>query len=104
MSGRKPFKELRTPIDGDPVRRSRVDARKRAMRDVLALGELRSSRTVTQRALAEALGTSQPNVSRIEHEDDVYLSTVRSYVEALGGRLELHAVFGDRTVEVDLGD
>ncbi|HLA92155.1 MAG TPA: XRE family transcriptional regulator [Actinomycetota bacterium] len=102
MSRRGSFKELKAPIEADPSRRARVDERKHAMRDVLALAELRASREVTQEGLADALGVSQPNISRIEHQDDAYLSTLRSYVEALGGRLEVRAVFDDQTVELDV--
>jgi DNA-binding XRE family transcriptional regulator len=102
MSGRRPFKELRASIDADPVRRARVDDAKHAMREALALSELRASRDVTQQVLAEALDVTQPNVSRIEHEDDVFLSTLRSYVEALGGRLEVRAVFDDLTVDLEV--
>ena len=102
MTGRRPLKELKAPIDADPLRRARIDEAKRAMRDALALAELRASREVTQVGLADALGVSQPNVSRIEHQDDVYLSTLRSYVEALGGRLEVRAVFEDQTVQLDM--
>jgi transcriptional regulator with XRE-family HTH domain len=72
------------------------------MREALALSELRTSRDVTQQALADALDVTQPNVSRIEHEDDVFLSTLRSYVEALGGRLEVRAVFDDLTVDLEV--
>jgi hypothetical protein len=43
--------------------------------------------------VAGGLGISQANVTRIEHEEDLYLSTLRSYVEALGGRLEVNAAF-----------
>jgi DNA-binding XRE family transcriptional regulator len=102
MSGRRPFKELRASIDADPVRRARVVDAKHAMREALALSELRASRDVTQQVLAEALDVTQPNVSRIEHEDDVFLSTLRSYVEALGGRLEVRAVFDDLTVDLEV--
>jgi DNA-binding XRE family transcriptional regulator len=102
MSGRRPFKELRASIDADPVRRARVDDAKHAMREALALSELRASRDVTQQVLAEALDVTQPNVSRIEHEDDVFLSTLRSYVEALGGRLEVRAVFDDLTADLEV--
>ena len=100
MSGRRSFKELTGAIDADPSRRARVDEHKRAMREVLALAELRTSRALTQEGLARTLGVSQPNVSRIEHQDDVYLSTLRSYVEALGGRLEIRAVFDDEVVDM----
>jgi ribosome-binding protein aMBF1 (putative translation factor) len=97
----KSFRELQRPIDVDPTRRARVDDYKRAMREAVALGELRASRDVTQQQLAGTLRTTQPNVSRIEHQDDLYLSTLRSYVEALGGHLELQAVFPDQTLVLD---
>jgi DNA-binding XRE family transcriptional regulator len=96
--GEKSFDGLRESIEADPVRRGRVDVYKRAMHEVIALTELRESRGVTQKKLAGALAVTQPNVSRIEHQDDLFLSTLRSYVEALGGRLELRAVFPDQTV------
>jgi len=48
--------------------------------------------------LADALGVSQANISRIEHQDDVYLSTLRAYIEALGGELEITARFPDGEV------
>lgn len=48
----------------------------------------------------EGVEVTQANLSRIEHQDDLYLSTLRGYVEALGGRLELRAVFPDQTVDL----
>ena len=71
------------------------------MQDVLALSDLRERCGVTQVGLAAELATSQHNVSRIEHQEDLYLSTLRAYVEALGGRLELAAVFVDGRVLLD---
>ncbi|MGO9820442.1 MAG: helix-turn-helix domain-containing protein [Solirubrobacteraceae bacterium] len=66
----------------------------------LELAELRQKRGVSQTVVADTLAVSQPNISRIEQEDDVYLSTLARYVEALGGRLEVLAVFGDETVKI----
>jgi len=97
MSARKPFDKLRAAIDADPKRRTRVDQEKQIMRDVLALHKLREARGVTQVELAEAWDTSQANISRVEHEDDVYYSTLRRYVEALGGQLDVTAIFPDET-------
>lgn len=62
---------------------------------VMGLGELRQGRKVTQKELAEKLGMTQANVSRIEREDDVRLSTLEKYAAALGGRLEIHVIFGN---------
>lgn len=81
-----------------------VGERQRAMEDALALAALRQSRNVTQVQLAETLGISQGNVSRLEARSDVYLSTLHSYVEALGGHLEIAAVFDDGRVVVQVGD
>lgn len=72
------------------------------MRDALALAAAREERNVTQQELAGALGVSQANVSRIERGGDFYLSTLRRYVEALGGRLEIAAVFPEKTVRLTL--
>ena len=85
-------------------RSARIDADKQAIRDALALAELRRSRGVTQTDVAGLLDRSQANVSRIERERDWYLSTLRSYVAALGGELKLVAVFGGDEIRIRLGD
>ncbi len=102
MSGRHPWSELQAEIDRDPASRAEVDEIKRAMYDVLALQELRESRKVTQTALAETLDMTQANISRIERQDDLYLSTIEEYIEGLGGRLEVRAVFPDHVVSLEV--
>lgn len=95
MPKTKPFRLLREEMDRrDPSARARVEAVKREME----LAELRESLNVTQKELAAVLDVTQGNVSRIERRDDVYLSTLSSYLAALGGRLEVSAIFPDRTV------
>jgi DNA-binding XRE family transcriptional regulator len=61
------------------------------------LAEIRREQALTQRAVADAMGVSAPRVSAIEHGDvgHTELATLRSYVEALGGRLRVVADFGD---------
>lgn len=61
------------------------------------LAEIRKERHLTQSQVAESMHSSQPRVSQIESGDidRAELSTVRSYIEALGGRLEVVAAFGD---------
>lgn len=78
-----------------PAARERIDEIKRAMEFQVALHELRERRGITQTAVAEQLGTSRPNVSRIEAEDDVRFTTLDRYIRALGGRLEVRVVFDD---------
>ena len=98
MTKTKPFAELADQIKADPVRRERIAIGKRALEDALALAKLRDRQDITQKELAETLGVTQANISRIEHEEDLYLSTLRGYVAALGGELEIHAVFPDGKV------
>lgn len=97
MATRK-FKELSEPIKANPERAERI-ARERseAIAEIVdyTLGELRRARKITQDELARLMATTQPNVSRIERGGEMELSTLRSYIEALGGRLEIAAVFDD---------
>ena len=70
-------------------------ARAEAMLLELELQALRKSRHVTQVDLAKAMQVEQAAVSKLEHRDDMYVSTLRSYVQALGGELKLVASFPD---------
>jgi hypothetical protein len=54
----------------------------------------------TQVDVAEAVGTTQPEVSRSEHRSDHLVSTLQQYIQALGGELEIIARFGDKTVRL----
>jgi transcriptional regulator with XRE-family HTH domain len=88
----------RRPIT--PADREAIEEIKHAMTLQVRLRELRERRGATQDTVAEGLGTSRPNVSRIEAEDDMRLTTLERYVRALGGRLEVRAVFEDEAVDL----
>ena len=75
--------------------RKRVESIKRSVELDIALNELRERRGITQEQVATRLETSRPNVSRIEREDDVRMTTLQRYVIALGGELELVVRFPD---------
>lgn len=66
------------------------------------LRQLREAREQSQKDLAEKLGVNQAAVSKLERRSDLYLSTLRGYVEAIGGELEIVARFPDRAVRIDL--
>lgn len=73
-----------------PERRERIDARYRELKqEIEGLRELREIAGKAQLDVAAALHIKQPSVSKIEKQTDMYLSTLRSYVEAIGGELEL---------------
>jgi hypothetical protein len=93
MPGRRPFSELLEGIQSDPERWHQTLQCKRAIEVSLALGRLLDCN------VADA--GCQPNISRIEHEEDIYLSTLREYVAALGGELEINVVFPDRKVRLE---
>ena len=78
-------------IDALPKqRRERIDARYRELKDeVESLSELRKAAGKAQADIAATLKIKQPSVSKIERQTDMYLSTLRSYVEAVGGKLDL---------------
>ncbi len=94
----KSFKTLSDPIMADPARAVRVAEHEAAIRDSLGLGEMRAHRGATQVQMAHSIGVTQARVSSLERQDDLYLSTLESYIKALGGTLEVHAVFPDETV------
>ncbi len=68
----------------------------RLIEDEMTLRDLRKAHRFTQERIAEALQISQDGVSRIEKRSDFLLSTLRSYVEAMGGKLRLVVEFPDR--------
>jgi transcriptional regulator with XRE-family HTH domain len=80
-----------------PARREKVEARARDLiAEEMTLRDLRKARDLTQTRMAEALGIGQDGVSRLEKRSDLLLSTLRSYVAAMGGSLDLVAHFPDR--------
>ena len=66
------------------------------------LQELRQRRQVTQEELAELLGVRQATLSKLERRENVMVATLRNFVEALGGELEVRARFTDETVAIEL--
>jgi len=77
-----------------PARRKKVEARAaQLIAEEMSLRELRRAHKLTQERIAETLGIGQDQVSRLEQRSDLLLSTLRGYVEAMGGRLTIIAEF-----------
>ncbi len=106
MTGHRPFGDLTRGFS--PAERARVEEKKAAMRAALPLHELRQARALTQKALGETLGVNQPAIAKMERRADMYVSNLRSYVEAMGGRLRVVAEFPEGEVMIsnfsDVGD
>ena len=68
---------------------------------VMRLYRLREARGLTQVNLAKVLEVNQGAVSRMEKRTDMYVSTLRSYIQAMGGQLQVKAIFPDGEVEID---
>lgn len=94
----KKFNELRAKMS--PEAQARAAARAEAMLVEMQLQELRKARNVTQVEVAMAMNVEQAAVSKLERRDDMYLSTLRGYVRALGGELKLVASFPDADIQV----
>ena len=98
MSGRHPFNELTKEFS--PERRRRIDEIKTELLAEMPLHELRRARALTQQELAEKLKVNQPAVSKLEQRADVYISSLRSYIEAVGGKLKIVADFPEGEVAI----
>jgi len=80
-----------------PARRKKVESRAAELiAEEMSRQELRRAREQTQVQVAKILGITQDSVSRLEQRSDLLLSTLRSYIAALGGRLSLIAEFPDQ--------
>src|SRR5664279_1012104 len=79
-----------------PERRARIDQLAEEMRTEMNLREVRRLRKLTQARLSKKLKIGQEGVSRIEKRTDLYLSTLRSYIEGVGGELTLMVRFPDQ--------
>jgi Helix-turn-helix domain len=77
-----------------PKRKGRIAARAAELiAEEVALRDIRKSRHVSQEQIAKRLGGKQVYISRLEKRADVKLSTLRNYVQALGGELQLMVTF-----------
>ena len=86
-----------------PTAEARVRARVDARLEELTLKAMRQALALTQTEVSRSAEMTQSELSRLENRTDHLTSTLRRYVEALGGKLEITAVFGDRRVKLKDG-
>ena len=96
---RRKFSDLKARMS--PEARARVEARTKDMIAEMLLTEIRQLVGLTQEDVAKKLGIKQPTLSKLESQDDMYISTMRRLVEALGGKLEMvvHLPAGDIRIQ-----
>lgn len=73
------------------------------LRHAMRLEDIRKARSLTQATLAVTMDASQGEISKIERREDVYLSTLRRFIEAMGGELVVAARFPDGDWPIELG-
>ena len=94
----KKFSELRAGMSA--TAREKADKKAKAMLAEMPLHELRQARGLSQKVLAEMLHVQQPSIAKIERRTDMYLSTLRNHIEAMGGQLDIIARFPDGSVKI----
>lgn len=95
----KSFKTLRDKMS--PAAQKASTEKTKKMIKEMPLQELRQALQMSQERIAEILDTKQANVSRLERRTDMYISTLRSYIEAMGGELDIVARFPDGEVHIN---
>ncbi len=95
----KRFSELRAKMSPEAL--EKAAGLSRAMLDEMPLQELRRARALSQEQLARTLGIKQASVSKLERRTDMYIQTLRNYIEAVGGQLEITAKFPDGKVKIN---
>ena len=94
----KPFNNLKQKMSPEAL--ARAEKRAKTMLEEMPLNELRAARLLTQESIAKSLGINQAAVSKIERRADMYISTLRDFVAAMGGELEITARFPDGAVKI----
>ena len=95
----KPFNALRKKMS-PPVQKAAAEKTRQMLKE-MPLQELRQAHQMSQERIAELLDTKQANVPRIERRTDMYISTLRSYIQAMGGELDIVAKFPDGEVHIN---
>jgi len=94
----KKFSELEVKMS--PDRRAKITKEVKKALAEMPLNELRNARGLSQKMLAETLHIQQPAIAKMEKRTDMYISTLRSHIEAMGGELEVIARLPDGDIKI----
>jgi ribosome-binding protein aMBF1 (putative translation factor) len=95
----KSFKQLKNKMSPKAQQAAKTKANK--LLSEMPLQELRQALELSQEHLAKILETKQANISRIERRTDMYISTLRVYIEAMGGKLDIVAKFPEGEIHIN---
>ncbi|HID99431.1 MAG TPA: transcriptional regulator [Thiotrichaceae bacterium] len=95
----KSFKQLRDKMSPESIKRA--EAKAQQMLAQMPLSELQRARSLSQDNMAETLLMKQASISKMERRTDIYISTLRSYIEAMGGQLDIIARFPAGEVKIN---
>ena len=98
----KSFKALEARMP--PSARARSDEKARMPISEMPLHEIRAARELTQEHLAKLLKVKQASISKLERRADMYVSTLRDFIRAMGGDLEITARFPDGEIRINQFD
>lgn len=99
MAGRHSFAELRSKMSPEAQAAEKTEARRLAVE--MSLADVRRAMKLSQEEIAQVLHVQQAAVTKMERRADMYVSTVRRFIEAMGGRLEIVAQFqGQQPVKI----
>jgi transcriptional regulator with XRE-family HTH domain len=93
------WKDVRKPLT--PEAEERIQRGVTEAAAVMTLHQLREARNLTQVNLAKVLQINQGAVSKMEKRADMYVSTLRNFIQAMGGQLQVKAIFPEGEVEID---
>lgn len=98
MAGRHSFAELRARMS--PEARAKAEAEAQRLGEEMDLAEVRRALKLSQEEIGQTLQIKQGSVAKIEKRTDMYVSTLRRFIEAMDGELEIIARFPDHSVKI----
>lgn len=98
MSGRNSFSKLREEMSNES--RERAIEKSLILRKEMNLAELRRAQQLSQEELAQVLNVGQAAIAKLEKRTDMYVSTLRRFVEAMGGELDIVARFPEHSIPI----